>query len=397
MSAEPRHELRILPAHGTLGDVWRAGGLAAGDLVALDFDQTVTQVAGGVKRVRGGSDARAALADMTAAGVTTIIITAQSPTETTLESLAGELRELGLAELFAEPGSAPLASAPARVLRLDGGIPIACKGRCLAARYNKPEALQFWLQRELLLSGRSPARCLFVDDSSDNAVSMFLAVGGSAPGAAAAAEAPSADSFPYLRVERFDAAANTWEVPTSRHRLRPHHTRLLLRLRSVLTPPLPPPAAQAETSLCPSGSPPSPGRVPLPRTTAVWYPPPPSSAAAEQHDPATRAFLHQVKRPDLPTLAPRPAPPLPSDTAQQRQRAAPAAPPPKPPPPPKAIGADARRALAQALAARPAASAAATALEPPLLAPPALAPPPTAPPPIIAPPPAPPPPRTAPR
>lgn len=37
-------------------------------------------------------------------------------------------------------------------------------------RYNKPEGLQAWIQREKL----SPESIVFVDDNSDNVFSMFL-------------------------------------------------------------------------------------------------------------------------------------------------------------------------------------------------------------------------------
>ena len=77
------HNLRILPPHGTLGDVWRADILRAGDVLALDYDQTITTSVGTSNdprdRLRGGDDTRKALEEMSAAGVILIIMTAQSP------------------------------------------------------------------------------------------------------------------------------------------------------------------------------------------------------------------------------------------------------------------------------------------------------------------------------
>ena len=58
----------------------------------------------------------------------------------------------------------------AKEVQLDGGVKLAMKGNTVAARYNKPEGLQAWMDRE----GLSPDKLVFVDDNSDNAFSMFL-------------------------------------------------------------------------------------------------------------------------------------------------------------------------------------------------------------------------------
>ena len=61
---------------------------------------------------------------------------------------------------------------PAEELTLaDSGVKIAMMGHVVAARYNKPEGLMSWLERE----GLTPERLAFVDDNSDNAFSMFMA------------------------------------------------------------------------------------------------------------------------------------------------------------------------------------------------------------------------------
>lgn len=200
----------MLPNDATLADLWASGVLGADPgncVLALDFDQTLTQVdksapAGQQLKMRGGEASRRALQQMHAAGVTLLIITAQSPSVQTIVNLAGEVRHLGLQSLFGltadggpaadEPPSPPkllsgsssmsvahtIASAAAPdvpvVVTLDGGVKIARMANLLAARYNKPEAFEYWL-RNCAPSGKpSPTRLAFVDDNSDNAVSMFM-------------------------------------------------------------------------------------------------------------------------------------------------------------------------------------------------------------------------------
>ena len=60
----------------------------------------------------------------------------------------------------------------ASVVKIGGDIPVARVGHAMASRYNKPEALQHWLE------GRGPAdtvqKVIFVDDNSDNVFNMFM-------------------------------------------------------------------------------------------------------------------------------------------------------------------------------------------------------------------------------
>ena len=44
----------------------------------------------------------------------------------------------------------------------------------LAARYNKPEALEIWLEQEGLTGDRAPKTVVFVDDNSDNVFNMYM-------------------------------------------------------------------------------------------------------------------------------------------------------------------------------------------------------------------------------
>jgi hypothetical protein len=214
-------ELRVLPRHGTLADMWASGVLssyASRCVLALDFDQTLTQVdktqeMGMQLKLRGGDAARRALQEMHAAGVTLLIITAQSPSVQTLINLAAELRHLGIHSLFGladgpddtaqSPSSgSPTAASPLppsprllsgasslsvaldvasaaapdvpAVVTLEGGIKIARMANLLAARYNKPEAFEYWLRSCAPRDMPTPTKLGFVDDNSDNAVSMFM-------------------------------------------------------------------------------------------------------------------------------------------------------------------------------------------------------------------------------
>ena len=310
----------MLPAEATFGLLWASDLLQppARAVLALDFDQTITLVradaaAGGARRkaVRGGEAAREALVAMADAGVRMVVVTAQTPSAATVENMAREMAELGIAELFdvqpvdtaklrawlrqthatqppspelactrllllllllcpekkvadfcrighspttlsaervtfqlagpqgwsatqklaandAEPALCPVrcwgtftaqaaaqrgGGAPDRLLlsvgsgaaigvegalalarealaeagysardaawltephatevQVDGGVKLAMKGNTVAARYNKPEGLQAWMERE----GLAPDRIVFVDDNSDNTFSMFV-------------------------------------------------------------------------------------------------------------------------------------------------------------------------------------------------------------------------------
>ena len=204
-------EMRVLPNTGTLADLWASGALGSEPsscVLALDFDQTLTQVdktaaVGQQLKMRGGEAARRALHEMHAAGVTLLIITAQAPSVQTLLNLVGELRHLGIHSLFGletedelavgEPGTpegspsttllsgsssisvaaAAAASVPL-VVTLDGGIKIARMANLLAARYNKPEAFEYWLTHCAPIGKPPPTQLAFLDDNSDNAVSMFM-------------------------------------------------------------------------------------------------------------------------------------------------------------------------------------------------------------------------------
>ena len=59
----------------------------------------------------------------------------------------------------------------ASVVKIGGDIPVARVGHAMASRYNKPEALQHWLEAEGLAG--TVQKVIFVDDNSDNAFSMF--------------------------------------------------------------------------------------------------------------------------------------------------------------------------------------------------------------------------------
>ena len=125
------------------------------------------------KTLRGGEPARTALHAMRDAGVRMVVVTAQSPSVGTVENLARELDELGLAELFdvrpADPETSLEELRRQYEVTLDGGVKLAIKGHTVAARYNKPEGLQAWMDRE----GLAPDKIVFVDDNSDNCFSMF--------------------------------------------------------------------------------------------------------------------------------------------------------------------------------------------------------------------------------
>ena len=102
-----RTSVRMLPAERSLADLWATSLLhpPAGAVLALDFDQTITLVrgdGGGVRRktLRGGEAAREALFAMAAAGVRMVVVTAQTPSIATVENMAKEMAELGIAELF---------------------------------------------------------------------------------------------------------------------------------------------------------------------------------------------------------------------------------------------------------------------------------------------------------
>ena len=264
-------ELRVLPRAGTLADLWASGAL--GDepgrcVLALDFDQTLTQVdrsapAGSQLRMRGGEAARVALHAMHAAGVTLLIITAQSPSAQTLVNLQGELRHLGIGELFGLRSTcdeaADVDEAPS-VVSVQGGVKIARLANCLAARYNKPEALQYWLENcwpsataavaaaaaaAKATPPVAPRRLVFVDDNSDNAVSMFM-------------------HFAGAELTRREAAAAAGAAPQQ--------------------PPPAPPALPAQQHVPPA--------IPM---CSVWYEPP-SEGRGEAFDEATRELLHAVSR-----------------------------------------------------------------------------------------------------
>ena len=259
-------ELRVLPRHGTLADLWASGILSSDPgrcVLALDFDQTLTQVdktqeVGMQLKMRGGHPARRALQEMHAAGVTLLIITAQSPSVQTLINLATELRHLGIHSLFGlaggaadttqppsppslpkllsggssssvalEVASAAVPDVPA-VVTLDGGIKIARMGNLLAARYNKPEAFEYWLRSCAPQDMPIPKQLAFVDDNSDNAVSMFMHFAASEMSEATARDASSnwAPRIPMcaiwypppasLKGEAFDEATRALLMAVSR-------------------------------------------------------------------------------------------------------------------------------------------------------------------------------------
>ena len=241
-------EMRVLPNTGTLADLWASGALG-GDpsrcVLALDFDQTLTQVdrtaaVGEQLKMRGGEAARRALHEMHAAGVTLLIITAQAPSVQTILNLMGELKVLGVHSLFGlEAVEEP------SVVTLEGGIKIARMGNLMAARYNKPEALQYWLTQCAPPGKPPPTQLAFVDDNSDNAVSMFMQF--------AAVEITTRDEPP-------SPSAATEQPP------------------------------QQPQSL--THSPPC---IPI---CAVWYPPPVASKG-EAFDEATRELLLSVSRGEI--------------------------------------------------------------------------------------------------
>jgi len=51
---------------------------------------------------------------------------------------------------------------------------IARLNNTLAALYNKPEALEIWLQQEGLTGEKAPKTVVFVDDNSDNVFNMYM-------------------------------------------------------------------------------------------------------------------------------------------------------------------------------------------------------------------------------
>jgi len=400
--------LRVLPAERTLRDLWAAAVLGSdpsSSVLALDFDQTLTFVrptgAGGIreKKLRGAEEARGALHAMADAGVRMCIVTAQSPSASTVQNAARECKELGIAELFgvqdadvasvyaalesgssggdegslgalatrllvllllktnrtaadlvrvglspttlkgdgslgyrtwseqngtwnaeqrlerddARPALCPvrawqayaaatdsirsgcvhapdrlllspskvelgvasvatpaevveLASAamraaglsardvtwltepPAKEITTEAGIKLAMMGHVIASKYNKPEGLQAWLQREHL----TPTRIAFVDDSSDNAFTMFMHFAG---------------------LER--------EYVTA-HGEPPHPGE---------ASPIPPTqqSTTGEGELLGSPS------APPPVCVSVWYPPE-ASEREENHDAATREMLVALSR-----------------------------------------------------------------------------------------------------
>ena len=230
--------LRVLPADRSLADVWASGLLQPSQgtaVLALDFDQTLTLVrpnADGVRQkgLRGGEPARAALHAMRDAGVRMVVVTAQSPSVGTVENMAKELGELGLAELFdarpAEPETSLEELRRRYEVTFDGGVKLAIKGHTVAARYNKPEGLQAWLRRE----GLAPSSLVFVDDNSDNCFSMFgvfaalekAHAAGEAPAGAPAPPAVCAVWYPPeegAAEENFDATTRELLLRLSRCRI----------------------------------------------------------------------------------------------------------------------------------------------------------------------------------
>ena len=278
-------EMRVLPNTGTLADLWASGALGSEPsscVLALDFDQTLTQVdktaaVGQQLKMRGGEAARRALHEMHAAGVTLLIITAQAPSVQTLLNLVGELRHLGIHSLFGletedelavgEPGTpegspsttllsgsssisvaaAAAASVPL-VVTLDGGIKIARMANLLAARYNKPEAFEYWLTHCAPIGKPPPTQLAFLDDNSDNAVSMFMHF--------AASEMMKHEESPSPSAAAEPSAAATQQRQQATH-----------------------------SAPC----------IPI---CAMWYPPP-AASKGETFDEGTRALLLSVSRGEI--------------------------------------------------------------------------------------------------
>ena len=79
------------------------------------------------------------------------------------------LAECGVGDAAAQQAVlAPEAS----VVKIGGDIPVARVGHAMASRYNKPEALQHWLEAEGLAA--TVQKVIFVDDNSDNVFNMFM-------------------------------------------------------------------------------------------------------------------------------------------------------------------------------------------------------------------------------
>ena len=79
------------------------------------------------------------------------------------------LAECGVGDAAAQQAVlAPEAS----VVKIGGDIPVARVGHAMASRYNKPEALQHWLEAEGLAD--TVQKVIFVDDNSDNVFNTFM-------------------------------------------------------------------------------------------------------------------------------------------------------------------------------------------------------------------------------
>mmetsp|Transcript_9590 Transcript_9590/g.22030 ORF Transcript_9590/g.22030 Transcript_9590/m.22030 type:complete len:368 (+) Transcript_9590:72-1175(+) len=71
---------------------------------------------------------------------------------------------------YSERDTQPVTKDPIQVHLLEGGIRVARMGHVLCAKYNKPEALQMFIQQEAL----NPEVVLFADDNSDNVFNMYM-------------------------------------------------------------------------------------------------------------------------------------------------------------------------------------------------------------------------------
>ncbi|KAL3897400.1 MAG: hypothetical protein SGPRY_013063, partial [Prymnesium sp.] len=99
-----RTHIQILPHHLSLAHLWHTRAIKPSCVLALDFDQTLSLVrtSGGarVKTLRGGEPTLNALQEMRREGVRMVVLSAQSPSIATVENMAREMAELGIAELF---------------------------------------------------------------------------------------------------------------------------------------------------------------------------------------------------------------------------------------------------------------------------------------------------------
>ncbi len=268
-------ELRVLESNATLADVWQAGLLGPNldrAVLALDFDQTLTQclkTRSGARSLalRGGEPARRALSQMAQAGVRLVILTAQSPSEQTLLNLSDELGRLGLSALFGMDGSTK-----PTLHTLEGSIPLARLGHAIAARYNKPEALKYWLAEEKL----APERLVFVDDSSDNAFSMFSEFAATELNGSEEASASSHMCSIWYQPPPDSGAEEAFDPPTRAMLL--DVSRGAISAAPAPSPPSSPPPPFRDSPLLDltSPAPPPPPPAPPPPPPAPAPPPPPA-------------------------------------------------------------------------------------------------------------------------